>query len=264
MWSKLIQPHSANIIMGKRGAGKSGLAYFLIEKLSNDHSLQPVIVNFPKAELLPSHYRTAELSEIEELDGSIILIDEGTTHLPAGQRKLEEIIKGCQALVRQRNQIILLIFHASSDVGARILRGMDTIMVKLPSNRQIQWGSKDEYCRQLLQDARKRIKAHPEPKKWCFVDCEEPEYRGLLPNGLPSFWSEELSEAWANTSGQVCSKCGKHVDRLIGTVCSECYKRKLTELELQKLDSKIYRRALVKGDISIQEMKDDVLRTDAP
>jgi len=45
----------------------------------------------------------------------VILIDEGTTTIPAGA-KLEKMVKGYVALSQQRNQIILFIFHASSDV----------------------------------------------------------------------------------------------------------------------------------------------------
>ena len=109
---------------------------------SRSYDLQPCLVNYPeeKKSLLPPHYNIISLDNLGDASDSIILIDEGTTLIPAGRAQLEEIIKGCQALCRQRNQIILLIFHAGVDVGSRILRGMDVLMIKRPSRRQIQWG----------------------------------------------------------------------------------------------------------------------------
>jgi len=238
-WTNLIYPHTANIILGKRGSGKSGLGYFLVEEISQKYNLLPRIANYPqnKRYLLPPEFDTITLDDLAT-PNTVILIDEGTTFLPAGGAKLEEMVKGCQALVRQRNQVILFVFHASSDVGSRILRGMDCIMVKKPSSRQIRWGSKDEFCRELLIEAREKIHS----KKQTLVECEEPEFRGIMTNKLPSFWSEELSEVWRDATsneklGQervnmlkasapqskgTCCICGKY-DNLFSGTCEKCF-----------------------------------------
>lgn len=224
-WKELVRPASVSIILGKTGSGKSGLAYYLTEWAEQEYKLSPVVVNLPpgKQSLLPSHYTVKTLQEIKNCSDAIVLIDEGTTMIPAGGQKLEELIKACSALCRQRNQIIFFIFHASSDAGKRVLRGVDNIFIKEPSMRQIQHGAKDEWWKELLLQAKERFKeiraaaGNPNPlvclkcrdsstcptcpKIYTFIDSEEPEFRGILKNPLAKFWSQELSRAWAGSGG---------------------------------------------------------------
>ena len=202
-WHQIIQPSTVNVILGKKGTGKSALAYWLTEELAQEHHLTPIIINLPRERqsLLPDHYLVDELGEMPALSDAIVLIDEGTTMLPAGRAKLEDMVKGYVALSRQRNQIILFVFHSSADVGSRILRDVDAVLLKEPSSRQIRYGAKDKYLRELLTEAKKEFKDLRDngknTKAFSFVDCEEPEFRGMLENPLPSFWSDELSKAWA-------------------------------------------------------------------
>lgn len=202
-WHEIVRPETVSVILGRKGMGKSALAYWLCEEISSKYNLLPVVINLPRERqhLLPASYVIRGLNDVPKLSDAFIIIDEGTTMLPAGQKKLEELVKGFVALSRQRNQIILFIFHASSDVGSRILRGVDTILLKEPSQRQIQHGSKDNWWRELLSEAKGKFKALADmganPKEFTFVDSEEPEFRGALRNPLPSFWCDELSKAWA-------------------------------------------------------------------
>lgn len=202
-WHRIIRPTTVNIVLGKRGTGKSALAYWLTEELSQERRLTPVVINLPgeRRRLLPDHYQVHDLDDMPGLSDAIILIDEGTTMLPAGRAKLEDMIKGCAALSRQRNQTILFVFHASADVGSRILRGVDAILLKEPSSRQINYGAKDKHLRELLTEAKARFKHLVENSEdvraYTFVESEEPEFRGMLWNPLPHFWSDELSKAWA-------------------------------------------------------------------
>ncbi|HUU65415.1 MAG TPA: hypothetical protein VMW37_04840 [Dehalococcoidales bacterium] len=204
-WLDIIRPTTVSLILGQKGLGKSGLGYFLVDKVSRQYSLTPVAVNLPrdKQPLLPEHYVIKTLEELKHTGDVVALIDEGTTTLPAGQAKLEELVKSFVALSRQRNQVIIFVFHASSDVGSRILRGVDNILIKRPSQRQIQYGSKDAYCRALLIEAKERFQSLAEigedPRKYTFVDAETPPFHGILKNDLPDFWTEDLSKAWADT-----------------------------------------------------------------
>jgi energy-coupling factor transporter ATP-binding protein EcfA2 len=221
-WKELVRPATVSIILGKKGSGKSGLAYYLTEILENEYGLHPAVVNLPrdKQSLLPSHYAIKTLQEVKGCSDTIVIIDEGTTMIPAGGQKLEELVKGFSALSRQRNQIIFFIFHASSDAGSRILRGVDNVFLKEPSRRQIQHGAKDEWWREILVKAKEEFKAirtsagNPDPlvclkcrekkcpdcpKEYTFIDSEQPEFRGMLKNPLASFWTQDLSCAWASS-----------------------------------------------------------------
>lgn len=261
-WPDIVRPETANIILGKRGSGKSGLAYWLQEECASHYGLRKAVCNFPSEKagrLLPHDVSVIDLSQIGDVDDSVVIIDEGTTQIPAGQRALEEFIKGCQALCRQRNQILIIIFHASNDVGTRILRGMDTLIFKYPSLRQIQWGAKDQSTRWMLEEARSKIHAKRmaglEWRRFSLVDSEEPEFHGLLQNGLPSYWTDELSKAWASAK-LVCPKCGKPMSNPVSGVCQQCYASKLTTAELEKAERKAAKSLLRKGEAPISALKE--------
>lgn len=210
--TSLVTLPSVALILGNVGMGKSALGYYLLELLSELHSLTPVVVNLPsrKRDLLPENYVIKDLAGLKHTENCIALIDEGTTTLPAGTAKLEEMVKAFNSLCRQRNQIIILIFHSSKDVGSRILRGVGTILLKEPSQRQIQYGSKDKFMRELLTEAKAKFKGLQEigedARAYTYVDCEKPEFRGMVKNDLPSFWlkvmlpdgTSALSKAWTD------------------------------------------------------------------
>jgi len=202
-WGDIIKPPLVACILGKVGSGKSALAYTLAEKTASKYGLLPVVVNLPsdKKKYLPENWVTASLEEAKDIENSILVIDEGTTLMPSGSKKLADMVKGFLALRRQKNQLVILIFHASSDVDARILRGVDTILLKKPSKRQLAYGAKDNWMSQILNEARRKFDSLAEigedERKYTYVDSEEPEFQGLLQSGLCSFWTEELSKAFA-------------------------------------------------------------------
>lgn len=197
-WHEIIRPGTVNLIVGYKGRGKSALGYYLLETTAPLYDLQPMVVNFPeeKKVLLPPGYLLADLEDALSTESVVALVDEGTTQLPAGN-KLEDFIKGCSSLSRQRGQIFIFIFHTTRDIGSRILRGIDTVMIKEPSRRQIQQGAKDKWLLKLLEDAKAQIEAKGgDPCRWTYVDSEDPDFSGLMSNPLPSFWSQDLSTAW--------------------------------------------------------------------
>jgi len=202
-WDQIVKPPLVACILGKVGTGKSALAYWLAERASKKHNLLPVVVNLPrdKKKLLPENWATASLEEAKDIEDSVLIVDEGTTLMPAGSKKLADMVKGFLALRRQKGQLVILIFHASSDVDARILRGVDTILLKKPSKRQVAYGAKDNWMVQILSEARKQFnnltETGEDERKYTYVDSEEPEFQGLLQSGLCSFWTEELSKAYA-------------------------------------------------------------------
>jgi hypothetical protein len=233
-WLEIISPPKVIIILGYIGKGKSGLAYYIAETLAKVYDFTGVVVNLPdnRANLLPANFKIKTLEEIEECENSVIIIDEGTTKLPAGS-KMEDLIKGYQSLSRQRNQVIIFIFHSSRDAGSKILRGVGPILIKEPSRRQIQFGSKDNWMKELLETAKEKFitikEMGSDVREYVFVDSEEPDFQGIMKNDLPSFWSEELSKAWKGKSttaapepiGQPVTVQPAHQRGLLGLVATD-------------------------------------------
>jgi hypothetical protein len=216
-WLDIIAPPKVAIILGYIGKGKSALAYYLAETVIKVYDLTGVVVNLPdnRAGLLPAkNWKVKTLEDIEGCENSVIIIDEGTTKLPAGS-KMEDFIKGCQSLSRQRNQVIIFIFHSSRDAGSRILRGVGPILIKEPSRRQIQFGSKDSWIKDLLETAKQKFitikQMGSDVREFVFVDCEEPDFQGIMKNDLPSFWSDDLSKAWKSTTAAPAPEPGQPV-----------------------------------------------------
>lgn len=198
-WTDIIHPGTVNLIIGYKGNGKSALSYSITEEVRPFFSpaLESVVVDFPNPDLLPKEYSVKPIDEALEINNAIIIMDEGTTKLPAGGA-LEEFIKECSSLSRQRNQIILIIFHTSRDIGSKVLRGIDVALTKEPSTRQIRYGSKDPWFKSFQEEALAAFKKIPAEDRcrFTFIDSEYPDFRGLMENTLPSFWSEEISVAW--------------------------------------------------------------------
>lgn len=201
-WEQILSPSKVAVILGNKGSGKSALAYFLLQYLSRTYTLLPIVVNLPheKRSLIPENWVIKSLKEIQHTENACVLIDEATTRIPAGS-VLENMIKGFSSLARQRSQIIIFIFHASSDVGSRILRGIDVVLLKEPSKRQIEFGSKDNWMRALLEEAKGEFRAikdaSGDPREFTYIDCDDPEFAGIMRNPLCSFWTEDLSKAWS-------------------------------------------------------------------
>lgn len=245
LWTDIVRPATVTLITGYKGKGKSALAYYLVENVASTFHLRPIIVELPVRGLVPADYLITTLDEALTVNDAVVLVDEGTTKLPAG-RAMDEFIKACSSLSRQRNQVLIFVFHTSRDVGSKALRGIDAVVCKQPSGRQIRYGSKDPWFRSLMEEAMAAFKTIPEGErtKFAYVDSEDPDYRGMMANGLPTFWSEELSTAWANQEGSLasnvisqlevqsnvvrgegltCCICKKPTDKLVSDTCEACF-----------------------------------------
>jgi hypothetical protein len=64
-WDKVIVPNSSYLIVGDVGTGKSGLAYWLLERFSQKYGLQPATVGLPatKRSLLPENMAVLDSPE---------------------------------------------------------------------------------------------------------------------------------------------------------------------------------------------------------
>lgn len=164
-WDRIIQPASSYVILGDMDTGKSGLAYWLLERFSKKYNLLPAVVGFPreKAQLLPKDFATPSgPSECVGLEDSIVLIDEADLQLPIEDTKARKYVANFLSLPRHRNQIFLLAFHFPRLALGRYLPFFSGFLLKRPPYL-IEFASKrqgDELM-QMMRRAEERFSEFP-------------------------------------------------------------------------------------------------------
>jgi len=206
-WATVIQPNSAYLILGRRGSGKTALGHYLTERFSKEYSLLPAIVGLPssKKTLLPLDY-VCPPSPADTPDDSIAVLDEGALATPArrSMSKINQLVISMLSLVRQRNQIIFFLYHFPRMVDVGILSYLDGVLIKEPSIWDVAYGQKGELLPKLTIKAAELFESMDEDrrKRATFVSAPQAKFEGILENPLPSYWSDEISKAWAGYQGQ--------------------------------------------------------------
>ncbi|MFQ6025902.1 MAG: ATP-binding protein [Dehalococcoidia bacterium] len=130
-WREALVPPAVVLILGKRGSGKSALAYRLLELFR--HRLTPLVVSPPQwaKNLLPDWIGIAP--SLEDLpQNCIALIDEAYLAFQARQSHSE----GSQAMVqllnlsRQRNQTLLFVTQEARQVDRNIASAASMLVFK--------------------------------------------------------------------------------------------------------------------------------------
>ena len=217
-WDKIIKPKSCNMILGDVGAGKSGLAYFLLERYSQKYNLTPAVVGIPrnKRSLLPDNIEFLDgPDDVKNHENVIVLIDEADKQIPFQNLKMREQVTDFLMMYRQREMIMLLAFHYPRLVLSTYLPSFSTFLLKRPPYLiEFASKSKGDTLYQLMMKAEERF-ADMVPPGWepdedqmqplevirnTFVVAPRIRYQGMLVNPTPSYWSDELSKIWAGKS----------------------------------------------------------------
>jgi hypothetical protein len=204
LWDKVIQPASSYLILGDVDTGKSGLAYWLLERFSKKYSLLPAVVGFPheKKHLLPDGFAIPSgPSECIGLEDAIVFIDEADLQLPIEDTKARKYVVNFLSLPQHRNQIFLLAFHFPRLALGRYLPFFSGFLLKRPPYL-IEFAGKrrgDELTR-MMAKAEERFSELPSPDevvKHTYIVAPRIRWQGMVTNPLPSFWSTELRRAWS-------------------------------------------------------------------
>ncbi len=203
-WDQVIQPKTSYLIIGDVGTGKSGLAYFILERYSEKYNLTPAVVGLPKAkrDLVPGNFEfLTDISEIPSMENAIVFIDEADIQLPLDSNKDKEAVINFLSLPRQRKQIFILAYHFPRLVKGTYLPFFSAFLFKRPPYL-LEFASKksaDELM-QMMTKAGERFNemtSEDEIRKHCYVVAPRIRWQGVLENPLPSFWSQDLSEIWS-------------------------------------------------------------------
>lgn len=201
-WLSIVKHPCVVVILGKRGSGKSALAYRLIEHMR--WVSRTFVVGLPSS----AHKSLPDWIEVQpELENvppdSIIIVDESYIkyHARSGMTSQAKELSQILNLSRQRGQTLIFVSQESRQVDRNILSAADAVIFKEPGLFQ---GKLDRH--ELLDLVTQATQAFQSitanRKKWSFVFTQERGCVGLIENSTPSFWSEKLSRAFAST--EVC------------------------------------------------------------
>jgi hypothetical protein len=197
IWLKRIIHPSLVLILGKRGSGKSALAYYLIE--IHRYGLKPYVVGIPqsKQHLLPEWVGVA--SSLEEVPfGAIVIVDEAYLLYHARGSTTQESKEMAKIinLSRQKGQTIIFVTQESRSIDKNIASSANVIIFKEPGILQ------SEFERPELNHlAKKAVEAfapiNGNKQQWSYLYAPDTNYSGLINNELPSFWKPELGRMFA-------------------------------------------------------------------
>lgn len=204
-WNEIIKPSNSYLVVGDVGTGKSGLAYWLLERFSQEYNLTPYTVGVPadKAVLLPDNFRTLDDATMcTDVSDAVIMVDEADIQLPMSDSKMKDYVINFLSLPRHRNQIIFLIFHYPRLVLGTYLPFFAGFFLKRPPYLMEFACKNSKEVLRMMRKAEERFAELPEGDvvKNTYVISPRIRWEGMITNGLPSFWCDDLSKVWAGTS----------------------------------------------------------------
>lgn len=192
----LLEIPSVSLILGKRGSGKTAFGYKVLEEARN-HGLTPYVMGLPKNKwhLLPNYIEPIE-NPAEIGDDSAILMDESYQYMFAREHStsFNKFLAKLLGIVRQKNQLFMFATHLARKLDVSAVYDSDNIVFREPSFLHARMERRE--IRDLIKDASKFFGEVADTLKSAYVIT--PKGAQGVDVDLPSFWSEELSRAFAD------------------------------------------------------------------
>jgi len=198
-WEEVLPHPSVALITGRRGAGKSALGYYLLERF-HGREMDTCVMGLPKEKwgLLPDYIHPMEFNR-ELPEDSAIFVDEAAMGFYSrdSMRKVNKLMNTLLSVSRQRNQTILFCSHTLRKLDVGIVMDADAILLKEPSKLHANFERRE--IRDLTEEAWRKFDGVDDSvgRKRRVVVFSHDYWGEVLENPLPSFWSEELSRAFA-------------------------------------------------------------------
>lgn len=201
-WLAIIKHPSVIAILGKRGSGKSSLAFRVAEYFRWTAPVYVVGLPAGTHRYLPDWVGAKpELKDVPP--DSIVIVDESyilyhaRSSMTAHAKALSEMLN----LSRQRNQTLIFVSQESRQIDRNILSAADVVIFKEPGMLQHCFDRPE--LRDIAKDAKLAFETvKGDKRKWGYVYAPNADYIGLMENGVPAFWNQKLSRAFAYDTGR--------------------------------------------------------------
>jgi hypothetical protein len=196
-WLEIVKHPSEVVILGKRGSGKSCLAYRIAEHLRFIAPIYVVALPDASKKCLPDW--AGIVSTIGNLpNDSIAIVDEAHIRYNARSSMTSEAKEMSKSinLSRQKNQTIIFVSQESNQIDRNILGGAGVIIFKEPS--LLQTIIDRPQLRKIAERASQSFQnVTGDRRKWSYVFSEAKGDVGLVESAIPTFWTDKLSRAFS-------------------------------------------------------------------
>lgn len=199
------------VIMGRKRRGKSALAHFIAEKMHNTRHV-PVILHLPTAprdvrnsikKLLPD-WVTITTDRNQWPKNCVVIYDEASQSAHARRTQSESAVDldNLMGISGQRRQLILFISHHSRKLDINVVTDSERILWKQPTYAHCLF-ERDELHDFTMKafDFFANLKTDKKQLRTALVMDFTTFTFQQFENGLPSYWTEDLSRLFENIKG---------------------------------------------------------------
>jgi len=197
VFDKILSEGNLTVIAGRRGSGKTGFGFSVLEYAHKQK--RPVyIIGFPDKmdDLLPSYViSVSSLSDVP--NGSFALLDEAILQYNARQwnTNLSDLSLVVVAdLARHKNLSIIFVSVNLAMIDINAVRTINTLILKEPS--LLQEHTERAFMKKFLKVVASVFNSIPHKDRPAYSYIFDDRLEGLVKTELPAFWSEELSRSW--------------------------------------------------------------------
>jgi hypothetical protein len=195
---ELLGYPSVTLILGRRGSGKSAFGYRALED-AHARGLPCCVMGLPpsKAGLLPDWIEVAD--DPRRLpDQSAVFVDEAYMLMFARESMaaFNKLMAKLMGITRQRDQLFLFATHLTRKLDVGVVYDSDNIVFRQPSHLHARFERPE--LEPMLREADRFFRTVPDPVRWAYVVTERGTFKVEVE--LPSFWTDELSRAFAAVS----------------------------------------------------------------
>jgi len=204
-WKNILRHPTIYLIIGDRDTGKTALGWVILEYLAKEFNIKPYLFvtgDVPPRKLGAVPKWVSVVDSLKDIPNNcVVLVDEAYMRYHARQaaRSYEAItLHKLIELSRQKGLTFIYVSQRSSTLDVNVIKAFNVLLIKKPSVWQIPYEREliKGYCEKAL-DKFNSLKRIDNPREWVYIVSDIPgipRFEGFKQNGLPSFWSDELSK----------------------------------------------------------------------